>query len=277
MMQKEGGLIMNTQDVCKFIPSKVTAKDLNMVNFVYECKYFPEGFQIRNTYIIHLVSEGHGILHTWAGQHRLEPGDMFFVRPQQEFRIENTGNIHFLYISYLGIRANALMERLAIHSEPAIFHGQDILIPMWKQALRHSNSENLDLITEGLLLYSLAQLCQTSSENIPDSTSTDIILKVKQFVEEHFHDPDLTLHSVAAHFGYNHKYISQKFSKTVAIGFNNYLQNLRIQHAQKLIESGIKNVSEISIRCGYRDPLYFSRLYKEKTGQSPKQHIMKRS
>lgn len=267
---------MNTQDICKFIPSKGLDKDLLTLNFVYECEFFPEKFLFRNAYSLNLVSEGRGILHTRTAQYPLEPGDVFFTLPQQEFRVENTEHIHFLYVSFLGIRANALMERLELHSNYGIFHGQEALIPTWKQALGVSNPENLDLLTEGLLLYTLAHLCKTTRETVSAAASTDIILKVKQYIEENFHDPDLTLRSVAAHFGYNHKYISQKFIKTVLIGFNDYLQNLRIQHAQKLIDSGMQNVTEIAKRCGYNDPFYFSRLFKEMKGISPKQYIMQR-
>ena len=267
---------MNTQDICKFIPSKSIDKDLLTLNFVYECQFFPEEFLSKNAYSINLVSAGRGILHIRNGEYLLQPGVVFFTFPQQEYRVESTEDLQYMYVSFLGIRANALMERLGLRSNYAVFPDCGALLPTWKQALHVSEPENLDLITEGLLLYSLAHLCNTEKESNAMATSTDIVLKVKLYLEEHFTDHDLTLQAVAAKFGYNHKYLSQKFIKTISIGFNDYLQDLRIQHARKLIREGMQNVAEISRRCGYNDPFYFSRLFREKTGLSPKQYMRKR-
>lgn len=267
---------MNTQDICKFIPSKSIDKDLLTLNFVYECEFFPEEFLSKNAYSINLVSAGRGILHTRNGEYLLQPGVMFFTFPQQEYRVESTEDLHFMYVSFLGIRANALMERLGLRSNYAVFPDCGALLPTWKQALHVSEPENLDLITEGLLLYSLAHLCNTAKESKSKEASTEIILKVKLYLEEHFSDQDLTLQAVATKFGYNHKYLSLKFKKTLSIGFNDYLGDLRIQHARKLIREGMQNVAEISRRCGYNDPFYFSRLFRGKTGLSPKQYMRKR-
>ena len=138
---------MNTQDICKFIPSKSIDKDLLTLNFVYECQFFPEEFLSKNAYSINLVSAGRGILHIRSGEYQLQPGVMFFTFPQQEYRVESTEDLHFMYVSFLGIRANALMERLGLCSKYAVFTDCGALLPIWKQAIHASQPENLDLIT----------------------------------------------------------------------------------------------------------------------------------
>jgi YesN/AraC family two-component response regulator len=89
----------------------------------------------------------------------------------------------------------------------------------------------------------------------------DIVLKVKKYLEDNFYQSDITLKNISLLFSYNDRYISEKFKQTVKIGFNEYLQKLRIDYSIYLISIGIKNVNEIAKSCGYNDPFYFSKVF----------------
>ena len=63
------------------------------------------------------------------------------------------------------------------------------------------------------------------------------------------------------------------FKHTYKIGFSRYLNTVRIRNACMLMKQGESEVQSIALRCGYRDPLYFSRLFKEYTGHSPRAYM----
>ncbi len=48
-----------------------------------------------------------------------------------------------------------------------------------------------------------------------------------------------------------------------------YINHLKIKQAQKMLQSGILNVTEIAESLGYTDASYFARYYKKVTGHSP--------
>ena len=48
-----------------------------------------------------------------------------------------------------------------------------------------------------------------------------------------------------------------------------YLQNLRVEEAKRLLESGQKPVDEISEEAGYSDTSFFRRVFKRLTGLTP--------
>ncbi|MBW2962093.1 two-component regulator propeller domain-containing protein [Mesonia aestuariivivens] len=52
---------------------------------------------------------------------------------------------------------------------------------------------------------------------------------------------------------------------------------LRLQNAEKLLGEGNLNVSEISFECGFKDPKYFSRMFKKHYGSSPKNFQLKQN
>jgi transcriptional regulator GlxA family with amidase domain len=51
-----------------------------------------------------------------------------------------------------------------------------------------------------------------------------------------------------------------------------YLQNLRIEEAKRLLESGQLPVDEISVAVSYDDASFFRRLFKRSTGLTPSQY-----
>jgi transcriptional regulator GlxA family with amidase domain len=51
-----------------------------------------------------------------------------------------------------------------------------------------------------------------------------------------------------------------------------YVQNLRVEEAKRLLEGGDMPVDEISFEAGYEDPSFFRRLFKRRTGLTPSQY-----
>ena len=188
-------------------------------------------------------------------------------------KFESADNLEYFFISFTGNRACSLISRLNIGVDNAVIYSQNQLIDFWKQAHTIANPKNIDLVAEGVLLYTIACVCNFFEEKSIAKQNADIILQVKKYIEDNIDDPTLGLKKVSEIFLYNDKYISEKFRRTVRIGFSDYVKNLRLERAVSLIENGAKNVSEISLLCGFTDPFYFSKVFKSKFGMSPKKYI----
>jgi AraC-like DNA-binding protein len=265
---------MPDKNICKFIPIRNNSSDLITINFVYETSYFANDFLILHTYSINIAIKGEGVLHTKLGSFELKKGDLFLTYADQPFYIENKNNFEYIYITFIGIRANALMERLKIDFRNPVISDNEELIDIWQNALSISNEKNIDLISEGMLLYTLSYICNTYEDKEKKRIDEiDIILKVKKYLDDNFCNPDINLKNVSALFSYNDKYISEKFKKTIKLSFNQYLQKLRIDYSIYLMSIGIKNVNEIAKSCGYNDPFYYSKVFKKHMGVSPKQYL----
>jgi AraC-like DNA-binding protein len=117
------------------------------------------------------------------------------------------------------------------------------------------------------ILYSLAELSPRKKEE------NDVIARVARITGESFSDPALSLSTVAAEIGYHDKYISALFKRQKGITYTQYLRELRIRHAVFLIEQGVVSVKNIAILSGFGDALYFSKVFKEAKGISPKEMI----
>ena len=259
------------ENVCRFLQPSGSQDELHVINFVLETE--PEQVRTNSVYRMCLVCGGTGTLQTSRQFFPLTPGDLFLTSPASSgLRIGGEG-LQFYYISFLGRRANALMEQMEAAERCRLFPGFDALLPVWESGLR-SPQAVIRLRSEGILLYTFAELgqrllCREDAGPSRDETAQ----LVKQYVDDHSGDPDLTLEKVGQACGYHPKYLSGLFKATFKIGFSDYLNTVRIQQACTLMEQGFTSVKTVATLCGYRDPLYFSKVFRSRLGLSPRQQM----
>lgn len=111
-------------------------------------------------------------------------------------------------------------------------------------------------------------------------TSTEVNLEVTQekqyfieeslkYIKEHFKEK-LTLEMVASKVFVNPKYYSHVFKKEMGVSFTDYVVNLKIQYACKLLETTNYKAYRISLECGFSDPSYFNRVFYTQMNMTPK-------
>ncbi len=263
-------------NICKFVSTKKYDDSINIINFVYEKEAcFKQDYTISSTYSLAIVTNGNGILHTHTGNFSLGRGDLFLTFPAKAYFIENTGDLHYIYISFIGLRAQTLIQRLKIFHTSPVFREFDFLIDTWEKNFEISNDKNIDLFCESLILYSFGFMCSESQETGHKEKINNILL-AKQYVDLNYTNNELNLKTVSEKFSYNTKYFSAAFKKLVKINFSEYLRIKRLSYAVSLIEVGITNTSDLSELCGYKEPLYFSKSFKKQYGVSPKQWSYRR-
>jgi two-component system response regulator YesN len=89
-----------------------------------------------------------------------------------------------------------------------------------------------------------------------------------KYIKEQFKER-LTLEMVASKVFMNPKYFSHVFKKELGISFTEYVINLKIQYACRLLETTNYPAYRISIECGFSDPSYFNRVFCAKMNMTP--------
>ena len=117
-------------------------------------------------------------------------------------------------------------------------------------------------------LITTAILFRNSQVNHEQSS---LIQGAKAHIDNSFSNPDLKMNEIAAKFNLSPGYFSTIFHQEIGESFRNYLNNLRISHAKKLLRTTNLKVSEIAYKSGYNDPHYFSTIFKKSVGFTPQQ------
>ncbi len=95
-----------------------------------------------------------------------------------------------------------------------------------------------------------------------------IIMRMKSMIHE-FYQTGITLDEIAERLNITPEYLGAMFHKEMGINFSGYIKKCRINKAKELLLGTQLKLYEISEKIGYTDAKYFSRVFKECTGQHP--------
>lgn len=97
-----------------------------------------------------------------------------------------------------------------------------------------------------------------------------VLDKAKEYIEKHYQDEDISLNAVAASVNISPNHFSTIFSQELGITFIEYLTMVRMDAAKEFLLGSEKRTFEIAYLVGYKDPHYFSYLFKKTQGITPK-------
>jgi two-component system response regulator YesN len=103
---------------------------------------------------------------------------------------------------------------------------------------------------------------------IREAKSKKIIEISKEYIEKHFRG-DVSLNAVAQKVFLNPSYFSNLFKLETGMNFSEYLLEVRINEAKKLLANPEFKVYEIGQLVGYDESVSFGRAFKKKVGVSP--------
>ncbi len=258
---------MTNKNICKFIPA-VQPETLYTQCFILESNR--ETMQCHATLSFHrafLIRQGTGQFSFSGEIVPFSTGSLVFGFSGESILVLNPSfDCEYMYIDFEGPRANRLFQRFAVHKHNRIFSNFDGAVPYWFDSLNRASESSIDLAAESMLLYAFSRLASTLGKQ------NDLILKMTEITEQHFTDPNLSLAYLSESLSYNPKYLSHLFKKKMGIGYTEYLRTIRLKYAVSLLDHGIDSVKNVAFLSGFSDPLYFSNVFKEYIGTSPKEY-----
>jgi transcriptional regulator GlxA family with amidase domain len=98
-----------------------------------------------------------------------------------------------------------------------------------------------------------------------------VVRNCERWLGEHYRDDD-AIRKIVALTDIPERTLKRRFKAATGATFIDYLQNLRIEEAKRLLETGQLPVDEIGMEVGYEDTSFFRRLFKRRTGLTPGQY-----
>ena len=99
----------------------------------------------------------------------------------------------------------------------------------------------------------------------------DVMKDAIAYISEHYSDEELSLNTLAAQVNFSPNHLSSIFKQETGQPFIKYLTDYRMDMAKELLRRTSKKSNEIGIMVGYKDPHYFSYLFKKTQGVTPTQ------
>ena len=266
-----------TESICHFIPYHKDYHSIHTIHFVLETQQqIYKALKTETVYKMYFVSSGEGLLHTRGRVQKIKKGDIFFTFPAFPFCIESIDDFSYMYVSFIGARGNQIMEKLGVNVDKFFFPDFEEVGDFWKEGIK-TKQQFGDIMSESVLLYTFAALGNKMLDVEKSAKKeNNASLLIKKYVDDNFSDTEFSLDKIADYLLYNKKYISTLFKKDFGVGISEYVSTIRIQHACALIEQGYANIGHIAFCCGYNDPQYFSRVFRQTYKMSPSEYIKQR-
>ena len=110
-----------------------------------------------------------------------------------------------------------------------------------------------------------------SSKRLDFPYKNKIIPRLITWAEENY-SKKLSIKIAADYFGFSKDYFSHLFSTNFGVSFTKFINSVRINHACSFLIDG-HTIEETSELCGYSDPSYFIKIFKQLCGTTPKKYV----
>ena len=108
-------------------------------------------------------------------------------------------------------------------------------------------------------------------------THHDLVQSAIDYMQENYRT-HISLDDIVKGMFLSKNYFRQIFKKTTGISISEFIKDLRIKEACKLLEETEKSSAEISVQCGFNDSKFFYLTFKKSLGMTPieyRKHIRK--
>lgn len=234
------------------------------------------------SYLFFIVLEGHGKLEYAGRAYPLSAGDCIFIDCMSPYAHTTSDDlwklqwVHFYGENMGGIYAKYL-ERggLPVFQPPKMERYTKIL----DRLLSVATSEDYlrDMRINELLSILLTRIMEMSwlpenQVNMKRGVSREYSLTdVKNYLEENW-AKKITLDDLSDQFFINKYYLTRLFRNQFGRSILNFVMDIRITQAKRMLRFTDKPVSEISCDCGFDDQNYFARIFKRIEGTTPTEY-----
>jgi transcriptional regulator GlxA family with amidase domain len=97
------------------------------------------------------------------------------------------------------------------------------------------------------------------------------VLAAQTWLQAHWSDPR-PVEMMIARSGLSARNFARRFQKATGHAPLAYVQNIRIEHAKQMLETGTEPIDGISAAVGYEDPSFFRRIFKRTVGLRPAEY-----
>ena len=99
------------------------------------------------------------------------------------------------------------------------------------------------------------------------------INKLKQLIEDHLEDGEFGIVELCKAVGMSRSQLYLKIKALTNRSTSHYIRGVRLHKARALLQTSDLNITQVAYEVGFNDPAYFSRVFVEEFGVSPKEFV----
>lgn len=169
------------------------------------------------------------------------------------------------------LRGEARVLRLSAAEQAFVEQLLAKLLREEQEVFKHGELYKKLLLTELLLFLDRISIDRQGEDCSALSPVHDKAHQIARYIRENYDKP-LSLASISEQFYISPWYLSRVFRQATGMRLTEYLNNVRIKEAQRLLRKTSLSITEIAAQVGYGSHTHFGRIFRRIMGISPLQY-----
>jgi len=197
----------------------------------------------------------------------------FFIRP--EYISRKLADAHNIYDIFSFFIFDEYFEDCSVRVPLVSLSAKDVLSMEQFAEKMYFESENkmygYELALDGYMKIIFSGLIRALHEKKSGEFRSSVTNRILEYIDANYTKP-LTLTELADKCFYNPAYLGRLFKNTFNMSLRDYIAEKRLNYAKSLLTQTDDTIENISLCVGYSDKKQFYKMFKDKTGHTPKQY-----
>ena len=224
------------------------------------------GPALRDHYLIHYISSGHGTYVYGDRSYELHEGDLFLVSPGElvHYRADKDDPWEYCWVGFNGTDARRLVAMAGFSADAPTRHSETPeetkrLLMAVAEGSGSSAADDAQMV--GCLYLFLSHLIRFNEQSSLGNPHQEYVANALRFIQYNYAN-DIGINDIARYVGISRSQLYRAFLQDFGVSPHTYLQRYRINEACSLLRNPNYSIAEVAGSVGFNDPLYFSRVFK---------------
>lgn len=152
------------------------------------------------------------------------------------------------------------------------FNKEELLVRIQKLLEMRKHLQQHYLTKAGFSINETVTTTPVLLEEIKDNKTEDaFVKKVREAVEQHLADTNFSVEQLCKLVFMSHSQLHRKLDALTGFSPNKFIRMLRLKKATALLQAPSNSIGSIALDCGYADPGYFARIFKQEYSMTPQE------
>ena len=151
--------------------------------------------------------------------------------------------------------------------------GDAAIVESQNQVMEAAGREEQEQIERSLcnLAKVVCEKLGKRNRQVQEDEKGQLYIKIKDYIDENYPDPGLSVNSVSEYFGKQPSFVSRYFKEMSGTNLTQYIHKIRLQYVKEKLLRGDR-LEDIALSCGFGSQRSFLRIFKQYEGVTPSQY-----
>ncbi|MBU9723475.1 MULTISPECIES: AraC family transcriptional regulator [Bacillaceae] len=231
---------------------------------------------VRDIYALHYITRGKGVLETRYGTYQLKTGDSFIIFPHMEiyYYPDSQDPWEYVWVEFNGDEVMQLLSWTMLSPKKPVVPVCEINLRPFYEIEDNVNDRPYKTIRSDAKLRLLLSYYMEYYPNDMVTDQTDYVGMAKNYIHNNYWKNAMKVSDIVDIVKVDRSYLFRLFKEDTGMSISAYLTKYRIQRACELLKTSDLSIKTVAYSVGYRDQLYFSKIFKKATSYAPSEYMM---